>query len=305
MLNGDAHYSDERFVQISMNNPTHFFRDRRGFSWTYREVGGRVVDETVVIIPGIRETLNTYFQLIPDFMKFGFRVLSICYLEVETIENFCKGFNDLTCHLGITDIHIIGNDLGGYLGLQLSSFVKKRYNPKSLLMINSYVSNVFFKRSIMQSLGPLGALVGKKALLEEFDTFNVHQFHSEGLLFVSKEILVLSASEASARVNLRTSRPNEIRLPFPEENICVIETSDRLILYPDEYNPSNFFNKARVSLMKGGGEWPHLNAPNDLMQYILVHLQRVSEKIYSTFLGPDYKEIIDKSNEHDKANDDG
>jgi maspardin len=277
MWSGANHYSDSQFIQISCACPVCFFRDTsHGNNWEFRQLGDKQKAEAVVFIPGIRETVSSYFQLMPTLANRGYRVITISYLDCQNYNQFSEGFNELMVHLQVRVIHFCGNDFGGFLALQISSAPKKTFLTKSITLVNSYSKPPQASRSSFKLFNFLSA---KSELIKDLETYNVYQRMSESLLFIIHEIETLSNSVTQSRLELKASRPFPFCIQIPDEAICVIETNDRFIHYPDDCNPMNIFPKAKLSLMKSGGDWPHLEAPADLLSYLFVHLQKWGETI--------------------------
>lgn len=274
MWSGDAHYSDSQFIQISMTCPIHFFRDRaHENSWEYRELGERKNPEAVVFLPGIRETVNSYFHLMPAINSRGYRAVTISYKNSDNFKDFADGFNELMLHLQIRTVHLVGNDLGGFLALQVSSAPKKVFLTKSIVLINSYATNSQFKSGGL-NFGLLKLISAKSDILDEFSKFDVYSNMSNSLLFVTHEIETLSSDIARARVQLRQSKALPLDLQIPQEAVMVVDVADKKIQYSEDSDPMKKYPNAILSLMKEGGDWPHLEVPQDLIQYLLVHLRK-------------------------------
>lgn len=278
MWSGDAHYSDSQFIQISMTCPIHFFRDRcHNCSWQYRELGDRSNPEAVILLPGIRETVSSYFHLMPALNSRGYRVVSVSFQNSPNYIYLTEGFNELMLHLQIRYAHFVGNDLGGFIALQIASAPKKVFLTKSITLINYYASNQQFKGGSFNSIKLLKLFSAKSDLLKEFEKFNVYQNPSQSLLFVSHEVETISSEDARVRVELRQSHALPLDVTIPDKAIMVIDISNRIIQYSEDSDPMKKFPDAILSIMKEGGDWPHLEAPQDLIQYLLVHLRKWTE----------------------------
>lgn len=278
MWSGDNHYSDSQFIQISCACPVCFFRDSvNDKSWEYRQLGDKKNPEAVVFIPGIRETVSSYFQLMPALASRGYRVITVSYLDCENYTQFSNGFNELMIHLQVRAVHLCGNDFGGFLALEVSSAPKKSFLTKSITLINSYA-----KPPPQASRSPFkifNFLTAKSDLIKDLETYNVYQRMSESLLFITHEIEQLTTTTSQCRIEMKNSKPFPLDLQISDEAICVIEANDRFIQYPEECDPMKKFPNARLSLMKQGGDWPHLEAPADLLSYLFVHLRKFGEPI--------------------------
>ena len=278
MWSGDLHYSDPQFISISCSCPVCFFKDTcHGKSWEYRQLGEKSNPEAVIFIPGIRETVSSYFHMMPAIASRGYRVLTVSYLNCETFTEICDGFNELMKNLSIRAVHFCGDDFGGFIALQIASYAKKLFLTKSITLINSYTTLRQFRTSGIGSFKLLGFITAKSELLREMETYNVYQKLSESLYFITHEIEQISTTIAQCRVALRNSKPFPIDIQIPEEAVSVVETQDRLIQYSPDSDPLKTFPKAVSSLMKTGGDWPHLEAPADLLSYLLVHLKKWGE----------------------------
>ena len=286
MWSGDDHYSDAQFISISCSCPVCFFRDSsHNKSWEYRHLGDKHNPEAVIFIPGIRETVSSYFHMMPTVASRGYRVLTVSYLDSENYLELSDGFNELMRHLSIRAVHFCGNDLGGFIALQLASAPKKSFLTQSITLINSYTSIKQFQPTGLASVKFLKFLTAKSELIKELETFNVYQRMSQSLLFVTHEIEQLTTTVSQCRVGLRTCRPLPLDIQIPEEAVSVVDTQDRFIQYSPDSDPLKTYPKAVASIMKTGGDWPHLETPGDLLSYLFVHLQKWGEKPQTEFDG--------------------
>lgn len=277
---GDKHYSDPIFIQLSCKCPINFFEDKcNGISWEYREMwcnqlpNSKNSSEAIIIMPGIYESVSSYFRLMPELAAHGYRVVSIGYSEHTSFRTFPIGFNELMVMLKIREIHFIGNGFGAFIILQLCSNPKKAWLAKSLTLINGYTNTDLYNKSSIV-LKPFSLISAKSNLFSEFDRYNLSKNPSNSVLFVAHELSDMKAAVAASRIELRHRKGWPLDIQLPDEAIMSIETNDRIIKTPESALPETIFPKCKMALMKEGGEFPHLEKPYDILPYLLSHLTK-------------------------------
>lgn len=278
MWSGDHHYSDPTFITISCSCPIRSFLDSSKVEWSFRELGPNKKTEAIIILPGIRETVSSYFHMMPALAARGYRVLTIGYPDYQSYIPYHKGFCELMYHLKIMEIHFIGNDFGGFVSLQLNSAPKKTYLPKSITLINSYTNIDHYAPTGINSIRLFRAVTAKSVLIEELVNNHLLEHPTQSIMFIGHEIEAITNKSAVCRVELRKKKGYPIDILIPDEAVMIVESNDRAINYPEDSLPSKKFPKAKYALMKEGGDYPHLEAPNDLLPYIMSHLRQFSSE---------------------------
>ena len=111
-------------------------------------------------------------------------------------------------------------------------------------------------------------------LNKELDEYDQKGGPTNSSLFVRKEIGVLSMSELGSRITLRMAMTPPLYLHVPPQAIMSIEPLDRRMSLTPRFLPSLTLGGVKQAMMKTGGDFPHLEAPEDTFTYILCHIKK-------------------------------
>lgn len=284
--------SSPDFINFSVRSPIQMFHDTiNNISWDFRQGGNTSLDEAVILIPGIAETTNSMFLIATSLIELGYRVIIISIPAYDTILHFLSGFDFFTAKLRVSRIHIIGVGFGGFLGLHIASFNQLSATISSLIIISSFLSTDLFRKNN----NIFTKITGKSQLYDELCQNLVPKHLKESNAFLETEITHLPNAMVCARLKLRS---NTNRAPIPElENGCVlvIQSLDFAYKLKDDAIPSKCIKNAKVALIKRGGNCPHLAAPNELLIYMKLHLQKWHTPLEKLKCNEEFDEVDEES----------
>ncbi|OHS99657.1 hypothetical protein TRFO_08280 [Tritrichomonas foetus] len=271
------HVQDPLFMSISVSHPLESEIDYvYGNQIQYRRFGS--TDETqdaVIMIPGLYESCSGSVYLFALLEKYGYRGYIIELPGYKKFKHSSLGFIQFCAKKKIQRCHLIGSDLGGYQCLQIASYpyVNKEIEILSIILINSYTDIEAVKNQTVSSK-IFGKLAAKRVITKDIERANNINPNSKSTNFITKEIKFLNSEDIATRLELMNSHPRTIELCVPNEAVMSIETLNHTIPIPESAIPSVSLENCRVALLKDGGDWPHIEEPEDACQYILAHLRK-------------------------------
>lgn len=225
--------------------------------------------DAVIIFPTIAESTNTMFLIASGLIKQGHRVIVVSIPGYNDIDNFMIGFDMFTAKMQIFDAHLIGAGFGGFLALHLCSCGQLSTRIRSLVVICSYMTTDTFKKRG-------GFFTSSKSLITDELPIEAIPLHLQQTAeFVLSDADAMSSTLATARVNMRATA---LRAPIPEmppNTILIIQCLDWSFRLKDDGVPHAVIKNQKVALLKTGGNWPHIAAPEKLMTYVGLHLSKM------------------------------
>ena len=273
--NGADHYNDADFIETSIKMPRQEFSNNRyPYTLTYRQLGDRNNEEAIVFIPSVYETEASSFRIAPLFVNAGYRFISVTTGNHQTFEDLIQTFDQFFRFLKVKRVHLVGCDFGGFVCLQIQNTINFAAKVLSLTLINSYTRNDMYAPREITLFSIFGSLVSKYDLNKELDEYDQKGGPTNSSLFVRKEIGVLSMSELGSRITLRMAMTPPLYLHVPPQAIMSIEPLDRRMSLTPRFLPSLTLGGVKQAMMKTGGDFPHLEAPEDTFTYILCHIKK-------------------------------
>ena len=176
---------------------------------------------------------------------------------------YIKAFLQFCCKFRFSRVHLVGCDFGGWLCAQIASYDKLCVEIGSVTIINSYTDNSLF-RSLGLPIKVLGSLAAKKTLINEL---------SIKPSFIMKELDHIDASALCSRILLRSF--DGITKTLPPQFTLVVEALDSHHPHTPPENPT------KEALMRSGGDWPHIYAPDDLYPLMISQLMKTHQTLKS------------------------
>ena len=271
----EKHSTDPVIMKLLYKYPIQTKYDKvYGNQWRFRTTSENDLktDEAVVIIPGTYETCTSYIYLLDRLVSLGYRAVIIDFGEYPKFKQIAKAFDQFCDGIGVNKAHIIGDDLGGFIALQVASHPKIGTKILSISLINSFTSlSVLKKPNFLFSV--FGQLSARSILQKEIDNFHIPQEYTSAV-FIKKEIENELPEVLAARIKMREAKTMQIQPRCDPASIMSIETLDKFFVFDEKFLPSIGLKGCRQALMKFGGEWPHIQNPDDIVEYITAHLRK-------------------------------
>ena len=113
----------------------------KGVEWQYYDSGGD--KETILFLHGMGGAYDIWFQQL-DALQSDFRVISVTYPTVNSLDNLAGGILDILDREQIDKVNVIGSSLGGYLTQFLLARYPERLNK--VIIGNSFPPNKLYKQ---------------------------------------------------------------------------------------------------------------------------------------------------------------
>ncbi|EAX92845.1 hypothetical protein TVAG_363230 [Trichomonas vaginalis G3] len=274
-FSGDEHYNSSNFIETSIKMPMQTFKNNKlDYILKFRQLGDRKKQEAIIFLPSIYETEASCYRIAPLFEQAGYRFVSVTTNNHDTYEACIDTFDQFFKYLGVTSVHYIGVDSGGFLALQLQNTINFAAKCLSCTLINSYTRNDMFVPRKLSLFAVTGPLVAKSDLKKELNEVDQSIPELESMKFVKKELDTLGMSEAAHRIQLRMAMTPPLYLHIPPQAIMSIEPLDRRLSFTPRFLPSLTLGGVKQALMKHGSDFTHLEAPEDLFTYVLCHIKK-------------------------------
>ena len=275
--NGADHYNSSEFIEMSIKMPRQeFSHNKLPLTLTYRQIGDRNNEEAVVFIPSVYETEASSYRIAPLFVNAGYRFISVTTGNHKRFEDLIMTFDQFFKFLKVKKVHLVGCDLGGFICLQIQNTINFAAKVLSLTLINSYTRNDMYVPREITLFSIFGSLVSKLDLNKELDEFDQKGGPTNSSLFIRKELESLTMNELGARITLRMAMTPPLYLHVPPQAIMSIEPLDRRMTLTPRFLPSLTIGGVKQAMMKYGGDFPHLEVPEDTFTYILCHIKKWS-----------------------------
>ncbi|KAH0785325.1 putative acid cluster protein 33 [Histomonas meleagridis] len=239
----------------------------------FRQIGDRTSKEAVLFFPSIYETEASAFRIAPLFEKENLRFISINTYNHAQFTDLMRTIRQLCLYLHLEKVHLVGCDLGGFICLQIQAYPQFPAKIETLTLINSYTENSFFIPRSMSSFSVFGYLIAKSKLEEELEQSGIG-YETKSYAFVHKEIEYADKKNAAQKIQLRMSQSLPLKVNVDKQRIMSIEPLDRKLQIITPFISSSTFSDCKIALMKKGGDFPHLEEPEDLFTYLLCHIRK-------------------------------
>lgn len=229
--------------------------------------------DSIIMIPGLSESNNDSVYLFSLLEKYGYRGYIVDLTDYIEYEQVTLGILQFCAKLKINRCHLLGTDFGGFICLQIASYpnISKEISILSITLINSYSSTNFLTTKSFNKLMP------KSNITKNLDRVLSINPSSRSAKFIKKDLTNIQSTTISNRFKLLFSETPKLDSSIPNQIIMSIECNDRILVIPDDALPSAVFPNCRLAIMKNGGDWPHIESPEDTLQFILAHIHRFGD----------------------------
>lgn len=252
-------------------------------TWTIYDAGPRTVACPLIFLPPISSQADIFFKQILTLSSMGYRVISVEYPVLWTIEEFCKSFRRLVDHLQLDKVHLFGASLGGFLAQKFAEHTHVSPFVHSMILCNAFIdTSVFRKTGSAQTYWMLPSLVLKKMVMGTFNKGLVDDRTADSIDFVVESLERLNQSELASRLTLNCAedyvQPQKLR----DVSVMIMDVNDDSALRPSvKEEMCKCYPEARRAHLKNGGNFPYLSRPDEVNLFIQIHLQKFLDTRYS------------------------
>lgn len=267
--------------------------DKSNQSWTIYDAGPRHVRSPLVCLPPVCGTADVFFGQLLDLSTSGYRVISLEYPVVWSVDEFCDGFFKLMDHLELDRVHILGASLGAFLGQKLAERSYRSLRVHSLFLCNGFTDTTAFKQT--KSSKMFWAMPGfwlKRQILLNLPSENLEYNVANSVDFMVERLELLDRNQLGSRLTLNCSdsyvEPQKLRDVyvtimdvFDESAISQRCKEEMYKCYPD----------SKRAHLKSGGNFPYLSRSSEVNLMIQIHLMTFQGTRYCakdpTLVSPD------------------
>lgn len=268
------------YQDFKANCPLLRYVDPRNdeFVWEYHQLGSSSMKEACVFLHGLAGGAAVFFHQLNDIAAKGYRVISVQFPGYHRVTDWVKGFDRFLDEIGLNRAHIFGADLGGYLAQHFAAARPARV--RSLMLSNSYIDTDYFADSMVlpvmgvHMLALLPHFVLKKLLLDMLPEVYSEMIVKQACDFMACTLDDLSATDLAARLTLLYTETRVPKLLIPNESVLILDVSDATVLpKPIRDQIRDKYPGAKLSVLKGGGDFPFLSRAAETAVHILVHMR--------------------------------
>jgi len=249
--------------------------DHKEKVWKYYDWGPKD-GETLVCLPGVSGTAESFFRIFLSLCPKGYRVISAQPAPYWTYSSWLDGFDRFLDCLNLQKAHIFGTSLGGY---QAQCYAQYRPNRvSSLILQNSFCDTHYFQESApcapMFTVMP--AFVLQRYLLSNFPSHLLESEIANSVDFMVQELEDISQPELASRLILNCV-PGPLKkdaTKLSSHQITIIDTLDEVAI-PEQLREEvyKFYPNSKVAYMKSGGNFPFLSRSDEFNLHLIVHLR--------------------------------
>lgn len=279
----------QEYQSFRSNIPQRKICVRDNETWTIYDAGPRSVRCPLIFLPPVSGQADIFFKQLLALSSMGYRVISVEYPVVWTVDEFCKSLRRLVDHLHLDKVHLFGASLGGYLAQKFAEHTSLSPYVHSMVLCNAFIDTTVFRKTItVTTFWMLPALVLKKMVMGTFNRGLVDSRTASSIDFMVESLERLSQQELASRLTLNCVEDYVQPQKLQNIPVTIMDVNDDSALssmvkeevckcYPD----------ARRAHLKNGGNFPYLSRPEEVDLFLQIHLQQ--------FIGTKYTAIESNS----------
>lgn len=248
--------------------------DKSNQTWTIYDAGPRHVRSPVVCLPPVCGTADVFFRQLLDLSTSGYRVISIEYPVVWSVDEFCEAFFKLIDHLELDRVHILGASLGAFLGQKLAEKSYRSPRVHSLFLCNGFIDTTAFKQTKAAKM--YWAMPGfwlRRQIMLNLPCENLECNVANSVDFMVERLDMLDRNQLGSRLTLNCTdnyiEPQKLKDVyvtimdvFDESAISQRCKEEMYKCYPD----------SKRAHLKSGGNFPYLSRSSEVNLMIQIHL---------------------------------
>jgi maspardin len=246
--------------------------------WVFYEWGARQYQEPLVCLHGVVGSADSFFLQVLALAERGYRVLSVQLPVYWSVAEFCDGFQTFLDMVHVRRVHLYGAGLGGFLAMQYAS--RRPERVASIALTHAFLSTDTLSQRAIYSpsiLRWLPDVLVRSAVRSLFPKGRAELPIAEAAEFSIVNTMAASRDELASRLSLLGTSSTVVgRVRIPEESITVIDVFEFAScpgsMVQEELQTA--LPNARRAMIKAGGDFPYLGAPDDVTLHLVVHLRR-------------------------------
>ncbi|MDW8327153.1 MAG: alpha/beta hydrolase [Anaerolineales bacterium] len=244
-----------------------------GATWEYIAVGQG--QETILFLHGMTGAYDIWWQQI-DALKGSYRLISVTYPPVRTLEELEKGVLAILEKEGVRDFNVVGTSLGGYFAQYL--IARRPEEIRRAVLSNTFPPNdLIAERN--RTLGTILPYLPEWLVLSVFrgnfrQTIYPTSGNDELTLAFLNEIGYGRVSKAQL-VGRYYCVIEKFTAPTPTMPVMIIESdNDPLVELTLREQLKSTYQNATVHTFSGAGHFPYLNRAQEYTRLLVDFLSR-------------------------------
>jgi len=245
--------------------------------WRYYDFGDKTAP-TLVLLHGATGTAEVFFKQLLSLAPKGYRLISVQYPGYSTYARWLPGFDKFLDAAGVTEVHLFGTALGGYLAQCYAHYRPNRV--LSLILCCSFSDTKYYAEAnpFAEVFQWTPDFLLKRMLLSNFPDGEVEKEIANSIDFMVEQLECVKRQDLASRLSLNcTVGPFAAQeLKLDQSKITIIDVLDDVVL-PEKVREEvfNSYPDARQALLKSGGNFPYLSRADEINMHIEVHMRFV------------------------------
>lgn len=244
-------------------------------AWVLYDSGPREVKCPLIFLPPVCGTADCFFKQILTLSSQGYRVITVEYPVLWTVDEWCESFLKLINYLGLDKIHCFGASLGGFLAQKFAEKTSKNPRVASIFLCNSFTDTSAFKQTkAAKTFWTMPTFLLKRQVLINLPTDNLDPEVAKSIDFMVDRMDSLSRGQLASRLTLNCLDSYVEPQKLKDVYITVMDVFDESALsqlvkeelykcYPD----------AKRAHLKDGGNFPYLSRSTEVDLHLQIHLR--------------------------------
>lgn len=206
----------------------------------------------------------------------GYRVVSVQYPGYSTYARLLNAFDKFLDEINVTEVHLFGTTLGGYIAQCYAHF--RPHRVLSLILCCSFADTSYYANAnpFSEVFNWTPDFMLKRLLLSNFPTTELEAEIANSIDFMVQQLETVKREDLGSRLNLNCTVGPLVKeeLTLNESNITIIDVLDDVIV-PERVREGVYkaYPNARQATLKTGGNFPYLSRADEINMYIEVHLR--------------------------------
>ncbi|XP_077374356.1 maspardin isoform X2 [Festucalex cinctus] len=220
--------------------------------------------------------------------RFGFYIYIRRHLLLQW-----KSTTQPSSSLWMSDVHLFGASLGGFLAQKFAEFTCKSPRVQSLILCNSFSDTSIFNQTwTANSFWLMPAFMLKKIVLGNFAKGPVDPEMAGAIDFMVDRLESLNQREIASRLTLNCQNSYVEPHKIKDVAVTIIDVFDQSALSLEAKEEMyKLFPNAKRAHLKTGGNFPYLCRSADVNLYIQIHLRQFHGTRYAAIAMVSAKEL--------------
>jgi pimeloyl-ACP methyl ester carboxylesterase len=252
-----------------------------GKGWNYLTIGNS--QETILFLHGMAGAYDIWWQEI-EALRDRFKIISVTYPPVDNLEGLRRGILAILEKEHVSECHVVGSSLGGYLAQYLVS--KNSEMIKRAVFANTFPPNDIIAQKT-KKIGKILPFLPRWAVM-----LYIRQSATTSIYPASGQSEIVLAYMMEQSHGMMTKKQfiaryhcalDHFEAPFSQVSkmpVLIIEAdNDPLVEDPLREMLKATYTSAQVKTLHGVGHFPYLNEPEE---YVQILEQFLADKIQSS-----------------------